>query len=171
MIFFEGVFAFAIAAGLSCLLRLAVVDLRDCLLPNEYVLGFAFAAALFHIASFFHFLNLSDMMAGAAIGGAGLYLVRAAAHYFYKTEALGLGDVKLMAAAGLLLGPSGILLALICGAGLGLLHGLAVHLRNKRREGFSGSLLAANIPAGPGFILGILAAGLFQFHSFEGIWQ
>jgi leader peptidase (prepilin peptidase)/N-methyltransferase len=85
---------------------------------------------------------------------------------YYKQDTLGLGDVKLLAAAGLWLGVEGVVIALTVGAFAGLLHGIAVGLiqavRDKRKANFSRLM----IPAGPGFCVGIIGAWLWLFYDY-----
>jgi leader peptidase (prepilin peptidase) / N-methyltransferase len=154
-----------VAGACALLVALSVVDLRVRLLPNEMVLGFAALGVIFHFATATHYLSVTEMITGAAIGFGGLYLVRALANRYYGADALGLGDVKLMGAAGLWLGPDGIALALMCGALAGLLHGGAVAARGAMR-GDAVSLSRLQIPAGPGFAVGIALTAAWQFRAF-----
>jgi len=98
-----------------------------------------------------------------------LFFIRRIAMPYYGEEALGLGDIKLMAAAGVWLGPYYILLALACGALAGIFHGLwlAVMRFVKTREKVNFSRLS--LPAGPGFITGIVIAGAFMLKAYPGI--
>jgi prepilin peptidase CpaA len=64
---------------------------------------------------------------------------------FYWLGAMGGGDVKLMAAFGALLGPSGILLAALLAAPIGALIAAASLVWNRRRR---------SIPYGPAIVLG-----------------
>lgn len=66
-----------------------------------------------------------DGLLGALAGGGTLYLIAWIGWWILKREAMGAGDIKLMAAFGLLLGWSGTLLALFLGALAGSLHGVA----------------------------------------------
>ncbi len=154
----------ALAAGLLCLGRLWVVDLKTFLLPNEYVLGFFMCAALFHLATAFYVLSPQNMALGAFMGGTSLWLVRFVSGLAYKKDALGWGDIKLMAAAGALLGPYYIWLALALGAGAGIIHGLILHVKNKN-TGTASPLLDLSLPAGPGFITGIIITSVIAFQN------
>lgn len=154
-----------VAGACVLLVALSVVDMRVRLLPNEMVLGFAALGILFHFSTLTELLSITEMALGAAIGFGGLYLVRALANRHYGMDALGLGDVKLMGAAGLWLGPDGIALALMIGAMAGLLHGAAAAMQGALR-GNPVALSQLQIPAGPGFAVGIAAAGAWQFRAF-----
>lgn len=160
---FEVIAILCLVLAVLLLCALSFIDLKSGLLPNEYVLAFGLAGAVFHITTAFHYLSLIDMAVGLITGGALLYLVRTAANFYYKQDALGLGDVKLMAAAGLWLGPYYVLLSLSAGAFAGLLHGAGIALHKKV------SFKNLSLPAGPGFAIGIFLVGLYQFHNVRNI--
>ena len=142
------------------LAALIVIDLRVQLLPNILVLGLAMAGFVFHASSLFYYGDVQDLALGAFIGGATLYFIRAGGNFFYKTETLGLGDVKLMAAGGLWLGPYFILIALIAGALAGLVHGGVLIGYNWLKTKKVGPVSTFSLPAGPGFAIGLLTAAL-----------
>ncbi|MEZ5814879.1 MAG: A24 family peptidase [Alphaproteobacteria bacterium] len=152
-----------LTAALPILGALVVIDLRTRLLPNILVLGLAMAGFAFHVSALFYYDPVRDLLAGALIGGGMLYAIRLAGNFFYKTDTLGLGDVKLMAAGGLWLGPYYTLIALIAGAVAGLVHGGALigYKRLKTRE--AATLSTFSLPAGPGFAAGLLIAALAKF--------
>jgi leader peptidase (prepilin peptidase)/N-methyltransferase len=160
---FEIIAILALFGAFATLCILSVIDLREGLLPNEYVMALAICGAIFHLATAWHYLHLVDMALGAAIGGGFLYAVRFVANRIYKEDALGLGDVKLLMAAGLWLGPTYILLAITAGAAAGLVHGAIVAITTKA------SLKKLSLPAGPGFAVGILIASVMQFHNVGNI--
>ena len=100
---------------------------------------------------------------GGLAGGGMLLLIRTAANKFYHEDSLGLGDVKLMTAAGLGLGFPGILMALSLGAFIGLLHGLCMGLCEKIKNNHKVILSHVNVPAGLGLTIGVGAVTLYQF--------
>lgn len=152
-------------AAIGLLIALSVIDLRVRLLPNTLVLPFALLAPAFHICTLFEYATIMDMVAGALLGGGLLYGIRMVANRLYGQDALGLGDVKLMAAAGLWLG-HWVLIAMSLGAFLGMTHGLIVGLIQARRSGTKLNLNTLEVPAGPGFALGIVIIALYSFQSF-----
>lgn len=154
----------AFAGILTCLVALAVTDVRHYILPDRLNALLAVLFVVFHMSTRWEFLTIQDAVMGAVMGGGFLLIIRAAAHRFYDEDALGLGDVKLMAAAGLGLGLPGVLLALSLGAGLGVLHGVALYLRQKRRGG-DASFARVNVPAGLGLCIGIAIVMLISFHT------
>ena len=153
-------------AGFFLLSILSYIDLKTRLLPNIFVFPFGLIGLLFQSLTFFKYLDPLAVIAGALVGGGLLYLVRAGANAYYKQDALGLGDVKLLGAAGLWLGVEGVLFALTIGAFAGLVHGLiyGVWLAFKTRQPLNLNRLA--IPAGPGFAFGIVAIALWQYRDF-----
>lgn len=151
--------------GIAALLLviLAVIDLRVRLLPNIYVFPFAILGVIFHIVSGFNILSPENMLVGGLIGYGLLWIIRFFANRHYGKDSLGLGDVKLMGAAGLWLGIDGILFALTIGAFAGVLHGLAYAVWQGIRTKSRPSVNQLMIPAGPGFIVGIAAVAVWLF--------
>ncbi len=145
---------------------LAVIDLKHYLLPNIYVAPLAISGALFHITNDFEVLSLNTIIFGALVGFLSLYLIRAVANYYYKQDSLGLGDVKLMGAAGIWLGLDSTLLALTIGAFAGLLHGLCYGFYQKNKHKKKIDFNTLSIPAGPGFIVGILFVAIPLYKNF-----
>jgi leader peptidase (prepilin peptidase)/N-methyltransferase len=163
-----GIAVLCLIGALGLLVVLSIIDLQVRLLPNKYVFPFALCGALFHLVTFSAYLPPTDIFAGAALGFGILYLIRAVANRYYGMDALGLGDVKLMGAAGIWLGVEGILFALTAGAFAGLLHGVGYGLYVSWRDKTPLNLHRLAIPAGPGFAVGIVCAGAFIFQPFFG---
>lgn len=154
--------------ALYLLYRLTIIDLKHFLLPNKYVFPFGLCGLAFHTIAFKSLVHWPDLLIAALLGGALLYIVRHYANNHYKKDALGLGDVKLVAASGLWLGTEFVFLAISLGAFAGVLHGLAIALYRKNK-GESVSLWQLSLPAGPGFIIGILMAAIFRFYTIVGL--
>lgn len=148
------------------LLILAIIDFKTFLLPNKYVFPFAILALPFHIFTDFYYLSPQAMIIGGIAGYALLWTIRFFGNKYYGQDSLGLGDVKLLGASGLWLGFDGVLFAMTLGAMVGLAHGLiyALYIKYKLKQPFSFSRLV--IPAGPGFIIGILTIGAWMYHGF-----
>lgn len=157
-----------LAGALVILYILSVIDLRDRLLPNELVMGFMSLGLVFHLATLLHYNSFTDMALGAFIGGGILYLIRGTANAYYKGDTLGLGDVKLLGAAGIWLGPESILIAMTIGAFAGFLHGMAIALHTVGNAKVGMDLRKLSIPAGPGFAVGIVITGIMRFWNI--IW-
>lgn len=158
--------ALCLVVALILLVILSIIDLKVRLLPNVYVLPFAICGVIFHITTNFSFLpSPHDMLIGGIVGFLMLFLLRAAANRYYGQDALGLGDVKLMGAAGLWLGIDGVLFAMTVGALAGLIHGLGYAALIALRDKTPLSLGRLEIPAGPGFALGIIVVAGWYYHG------
>lgn len=155
--------------ALIALFFLTITDLKVRLLPNTYVLSFALFGLAFHAATNFYFSSFETMVGGIVVGGGLLYIVRVFANRAYKQDALGLGDIKLMMAGGIWLGSQDILSAIIIGSCAGIIHGLCMALMQKMKTGEPINLSRFTLPAGPGFIVGLLAIGLYKFYPLPSI--
>jgi leader peptidase (prepilin peptidase)/N-methyltransferase len=155
-----------LVGALALLVALSLIDLKTRLLPNKLVAPFALLGIIFHIITNWAYLSPFQLLLGALLGAGILYGIRFTANWIYQQDTLGLGDVKLLGAAGLWLGPDGVLMALIIGAMAGLLHGLAVALWQTLRHRKKFNLSRLEVPAGPGFAIGIIAVGLYLFSPF-----
>jgi leader peptidase (prepilin peptidase)/N-methyltransferase len=90
-------------------------------------------------------------LAGAAAGGGLILAIRQLGTWILRKEAMGLGDVKFMAMAGLLLGPDQVLLATAVALLVGALIGLVIWAVTRSRE----------IPFGPFLAVGVMATLLY----------
>ncbi|MCB1531849.1 MAG: prepilin peptidase [Alphaproteobacteria bacterium] len=148
----------ALLGAVACLIILCIIDFKHRLLPNVWVAAFLGCGLVFHIATAFAFVSPLEIFIGAVIGGVPLYIIRFFANRYYKADTLGLGDVKLMGAAGVWLGPYLILIAISAGAMAGVVHGLieASYLCFKMKRW--PNMERFSLPAGPGFAVGIVIA-------------
>lgn len=158
-------FSYPIAA-LIVLAALSAIDLKTRLLPNPLVLLLAALGILFHISTKFALLSPLQGIAGAATGYGLPWIIRFFANRFYGRDSLGLGDVKLLGAGGIWLGPEGVLLAITLGAFAGLIHGVGVALWKTMKNGEPFTLKRLTIPAGPGFAVGLIAAAAWIWGAF-----
>jgi leader peptidase (prepilin peptidase)/N-methyltransferase len=111
----ESVFACLFCA---VILMIALSDLRFCIIPDELII----AGCLFATVSVFPgILSGSDWatrlapVLGAAVGAGVIFAINLLGRILYKKDALGMGDLKLMAVCGILCGPTGIAIALLIG--------------------------------------------------------
>ena len=153
-----------LAYSLIILTILFWVDLKTRLLPNKYVLQIFISGIIFNALTEFSTINFADAVTACILGGGLLLLIREGGNRIYKTETLGMGDVKLIGAAGIWLGTEYIFLAIATGAIFGVFHGIiyAAYLRKKTKQKVSFTRLS--IPAGPGFIIGIILCAIIKFH-------
>jgi leader peptidase (prepilin peptidase)/N-methyltransferase len=120
---------------------------------------------------------LAGCLAGMAVGGGVLWAIGWVGKRAFRRDAMGLGDVKLLAGAGGFIGPGGVLLALVLAslvasvAGVGnILRFLALSRLRSRARGtrkpWASSLRSARIagryvPFGPYLALGIVVVLLY----------
>ncbi len=162
---FEIISILCLLGGAALLYCLSKIDLREGLLPNELVAGFMSLGVIFNLSTFFSYTSLAQMGMGALLGGGILWIIRAAAYKYYQDDALGLGDVKLLGAAGIWLGPDHILFALILGAMAGLTHGIGMAAYTRIKTGKTINIATLSIPAGPGFAIGIILVAAYKFRD------
>lgn len=156
---------FCLLSGLCALVALAWIDFKTGFIPNELTLVFFVSGLLLHVGSGFYYSSAADIALGGLIGFGFLYLIRALSNFWYKKDSLGLGDVKLMAAAGIWLGPFDILTAFIIGAIAGMLQGLLLALLEARRTKTWPQMSELSLPAGPGFAMGIVFAAILKYKT------
>lgn len=154
-----------LAIAIILLITLTIVDFKTFLLPNIYVFPFAALGIIFHWSQNFEILELSQILIGGLIGYGILFVIRFLGNKYYGQDSLGLGDVKLLGASGLWLGLEGVLIAMTVGAFLGLIHGLIYAVVVAAKNNTKIALKRLKIPAGPGFIGGILIAFFWLFHG------
>lgn len=147
--------------ALLALVWMSLIDLKIRILPDELVGLLAVCGVLFHLASGFAYLDWLGMAVGVLAGGGTLWIIRFVANKTYGFETMGLGDVKLMAAAGIWLGGQGALVALSLGAVCGLVHGIAF-MAYRRTKGQKLAFRSLTIPAGPGFAAGAALVAAWQ---------
>jgi leader peptidase (prepilin peptidase)/N-methyltransferase len=157
---------FIAALGTLTLITLSIIDLRVWLLPNWLNLILGLLGVVFHASVNFEILPPDQLIYGALLGSGMLMTIRFFGNMHYKQDTLGLGDVKLLGAAGLWLGLDGVVIAITIGAFAGLCHGIIVGLtraiQTKTRPNFKRLM----IPAGPGFCVGIFIACIWKFYPY-----
>lgn len=96
---------------------------------------FLVSAASYIIPQIINLEFNSDGLIGLAVGFLGFLLIRKIAKLITKEEALGLGDVYLMGAAGLLLGWQNLLLSVLFGSVIGaIIEVTLIIIKKKNRE-------------------------------------
>ena len=127
------------------------IDYRFELIADESHIIIA-AAAVINI--FFNLGNWYDYLIGAAIGGGSFYLLGLIALWIYKKEGMGFGDVKLMAALGLLFGIKNILVITILSFALAAVISILLMI-------FKVKKLDSYIPFGPFIVIATIGVMLF----------
>ena len=106
------------------------IDFKYQLIPDEVSILIAICGI---VNIFFNISNWWSYLLGAVIGGAIFYSLNLIALIILKKEGMGLGDVKLMAALGLLFGIKNILVITLVSFMIGAVIGIIVMIV-KRRE-------------------------------------
>ena len=122
------------------------------LIPDEFSLG-GLAVGL-ALAALMGWPELKAALVGAAVGFGLLWVTGAAGSFILKQEAMGGGDIKMMAMVGAFLGWKGALITIMLGALSGSVVGIMLILL-KRRESDT------VIPFGPFLALGAFTAAFF----------
>lgn len=112
----------------TILLGIAMTDAREFIIPHEFSFG---GLALGLVLAFVD--GLGDGLTavhGAVIGAGIVYLIGVAGEFVFKKEAMGGGDVAMMAMVGAFLGWQSAIATLFLGAFVGvLLHGITLLVR------------------------------------------
>lgn len=152
----------ALAAGAG--LTLTAIDLRSARIPDAANATLALCGPAFHWLADWHYATATELLLGSLFGAGFFYAAREVYARWRGLEAIGLGDVKFMAAAGLWVGLSGIaplilVAALTTLAALALRHGAAITSEAWRRR---------RIPFGPGLAVGLAVVVAGQL---LGVWR
>lgn len=135
----------------SLLIVASFIDAHEKIIPDEIVIALLITGAVF---TGFDYANWLSHLIGLFAGGLPLFIIGLIAELVLKKEAMGGGDVKLMAALGLIIGWKLILFTLFAGVVIGaLVSGLLIILRKKEKT----SMLAF----GPFLSIGFLCAVFF----------
>lgn len=104
---------------LAALVMIALADLKFSIIPDELVIVAAILAVIPRLAprydgqSLFEYLGVPVL--GALVGAGLILAINLIGRLIYKKDALGMGDLKLMAACGILCGPTWIIVAFLIG--------------------------------------------------------
>ena len=96
-----------------------MTDAREYIIPDEFTLGGAVIGLVFSLMDGLH--GLTSAAIGAVVGFGVLWLVGTVGTWVFKEDAMGGGDIKMMAMVGAFLGWQGVLLTIFLGALLGSL--------------------------------------------------
>ncbi|MCK4592976.1 prepilin peptidase [bacterium] len=151
-----GIFAvegYTFAGVVGCLLFTgllvaAMTDLTEGIIPNKLCLGLGIIGLA---VSFYPFgLEPLDSLLGALVGGGLLLIFALLGRLVFKREAMGGGDLKLLAAAGAFLGWKLVLVAAFIAVVAGAVYGVIYKLVTKKET----------LPFGPFIALGAMTAYL-----------
>jgi len=102
---------------LTLLLGIALTDARQYVIPDEFSLGGCVIGL--GLAALPGGPSLADAVLGAGLGFGLLWVVANLGRLVFGKDAMGGGDIKMMAMVGAFLGPAGVLFTLFSGALLG----------------------------------------------------
>jgi leader peptidase (prepilin peptidase)/N-methyltransferase len=119
------------AAFATILLGIAITDARAYIIPDEFSLGGLALGVLFALVAGRQ--PLGTALLGAAVGFGLLWLLAVAGEWLFKQEAMGGGDIKMMAMVGAFLGWQGTLLTIFLGALIGSLIFVPLSLAGRKR--------------------------------------
>jgi leader peptidase (prepilin peptidase)/N-methyltransferase len=98
----------------TILLGIAMTDARNYIIPDEFTWGGLVLALLFSVATGWQ--GLTTALLGAGVGFGLLWIVGYMGTLVFKQDAMGGGDIKMMAMVGAFLGWQGVLLTIFLGA-------------------------------------------------------
>ena len=141
----------AVAAALfgTLLLGIAITDARHYIIPDEFTWGGLVIGLLLSLGG--GVPGFLQALLGAVVGFVLLWLVGQVGAWVFKEEAMGGGDVKMMAMVGSFVGWHGVLITVFAGAALGSLIFVPLSLKKKRLVPF-GVFLA--VGAAVAFVFG-----------------
>lgn len=142
--------AFGAAVFGTLLLGIAIIDGRHYVIPTELNLGGLVVGVGLSLMQGFRGFVVAVL--GAAAGAAVLWVVRVVGGRVFKEEAMGWGDIYMMAMVGAFVGWQGVLLTIFLGALVGSLVYLPLLILKKKRVVPFGVFLA--IGAAATFVFG-----------------
>jgi leader peptidase (prepilin peptidase)/N-methyltransferase len=122
--------ALTFAVFLTILLGIAASDARTYLIPDEFTLGGLAIGLLLAFAP--GGMTILQAIAGAAVGFGVLYVAAFLGEWWLGKQAMGGGDIKMMAMVGAFVGPLGALLTIFFGALVGTAVFLPISLRTHK---------------------------------------
>ncbi|MGE5551939.1 MAG: prepilin peptidase [Bacteroidota bacterium] len=147
---------FAIYAAL--LIAVAGIDLHHMVIPDVLSLPGMGLGLLYGLARG----RLAESLLGAAVGGGTLLAVYYATLFLLKKEGLGLGDAKLLAMIGALLGWRGALFTILLGSLFGSIIGLIMIVGGRLKRG-------EPMPFGPYLAAAGLILAVWPWESWLGL--
>ncbi len=147
------VWTFGVLLAVYFLIILSVIDLQLMIIPDRFslgliVLGLAFAWCNPNFSGAWWQKELWSLC-GAGVGLVGVLAIALIGTWIFGKEAMGGGDVKLMAGVGAFVGWQGVITTVMMGSFFGLLYALVMMI-------FKGKKKSDAIPFGPFLSLGAL---------------
>jgi leader peptidase (prepilin peptidase)/N-methyltransferase len=115
----------------TLLLGIAMTDAREYIIPDEFTWGGLALGLAFSLAG--GLAGLGQALLGAVVGFGLLWLVGLVGSWIFKQEAMGGGDIKMMAMVGAFLGWKGVLLTIFLGSLLGSIVFIPLALAGRKK--------------------------------------
>jgi leader peptidase (prepilin peptidase)/N-methyltransferase len=115
----------------TILLGIAMTDARAYIIPDEFTWGGLVIGLLFSLAGGIE--GFTAALIGAAVGFGLLWIVGSVGTWLFKEDAMGGGDVKMMAMVGAFVGWKGVLLTIFLGALIGSLVFVPLLLAGRKK--------------------------------------
>ncbi|NLW11076.1 MAG: prepilin peptidase [Clostridiaceae bacterium] len=157
----------SVISFLICLLLflIMIADSRTRIIPDQFLLLLVPSALLLWFFSERSLVSLLIRLAAALGGGGLLLLISWLGYRIMKQEAMGMGDVKLLAAAGLITGFPGILMVFVLAFVIASLPALVLLIMRRIKPETDGSLAF-----GPYISLAVILVLLFE-QEIIGLWN
>jgi len=144
---------FVFIASLSmALLCLIIIDFKEYILPDRLII-FSFIVSLIYFG-YYEKLEILNRFYFALLTGGGMYILRMITSKIYKEETFGLGDIKLAALIGFIIGNWETFIALFFGFFLGAIVSSFLLITGLRKRD-------AYVPFGPYLIFGMVIYFLY----------
>ncbi len=168
LILYNGILSIALAVAASCIfaammVAISFIDLEFTIIPNRIVypgliVGLLFAIGMAIVQKDMGLL-LSRLL-GFAIGGVGILFIVIVGSAILRKQAMGMGDVKLMAMIGIFLGPwPHLAITLMAASVAGTIVGVVLMIARRKK-------MDSAIPFGPFLAMGALLSLSYG----EAIW-
>lgn len=128
------------ALFLTLLLGIAMTDAREYIIPDEFSIGGLLIGLGFSLPA--GMVGFRDAVIGAAVGFVLLWVVAWLGKHAFKKEAMGGGDIKMMAMVGAFVGWQGVFLTIFLGSVVGTVIFGPLALAGKKKDVPFGIFLA-----------------------------
>ena len=142
----------------TVLVMIALSDIRFCIIPDELIIAGCLLATIGAFPGILSGETWGEKLSpifGAAVGAGIILAVNGLGHILYKKDALGMGDLKLMAICGIACGAAGTAISMLVGIfAAGFWFAFGIILKRIRSEAY--------MPLGPFLIFGTLFTLCFR---------
>ena len=149
------------------LLLIAASDAKYTIIPDQFTIAVAVISLIFAVIDYFTDKNFITSwyspLLGAAVGGAVLLILDLFSTLVFKKAGFGFGDVKLMAALGIMLGLKYVIVLIVLSSFAAAFHFLYLIFAGKAKKGIY-------LPMGPYICIGTALTLMLQ-PKFESIFN